>query len=217
MDQAALTSLLRSGAEGAAAELVDDYASRLYNYSLSLLPDPVQAEEATGAALLAAVDLAGSLADPARLELWLLALTRNECLRIRRAGEPDQEPDPEHDPAQHAGRAAEVAELIHVHGLDHRGVAAVMGISVLRARRIASQVEGVQPGDVIVVDPAPSTLRPRVLTAVGTPGRAARRGEIARPLRRSGFPVPLDAPSHRRRLVMAASVAAGVLVVASVH
>ncbi len=217
MDQAELTNLLRNGADGAAAELIDDYSSRLYNYSLSLLSDPVQAEKATVAALLAAVDLAGSLADPARLELWLLALTRNECLRILRVGQSDQEPDPEHDPDQHAGRAAEVAELIHVHGLDHRGVAAVLGISALRARRIASQVEAAGPGDVIVVDPAPPTLLPRVRSELGTPGRAAHRGDVARPLRRSGFPVPLDTPSNRRRLVMAASVAAGVLLVATVH
>jgi hypothetical protein len=217
MDQAELTNLLRIGADGAAAELIDDYSSRLYNYSLSLLSDPAQAQKATVAALLAAVDLAGSLADPARLELWLLALTRNECLRIRRVGQSDQEPDPEHDPDQHAGRAAEVAELIHVHGLDHRGVAAVLGISVLRARRIASQVETAGPDDVIVVDPAPPTLGQRVRSELDTPGRAAHRGDVARPLRRSGFPVPLDAPSHRRRLVMAASVAAGVLLVATVH
>jgi len=221
MDEAALTRSLRTGDEDAAGTLFDRFGSTLYHYCLTLLPDAELAGDALCNALVAAVDQAGRLRSPERLELWLYALARNEALRIQarrehssRASEAaDASRDPQED------RLREVHELIHWHGLNDRGVAVVLGISLLRARRLAQRAEGADfdddPGrDGRRTAPLPSKLRDRVLTDAANPGRAAYRGEQAGPLRRSGFPIALDQVAYRRNRMMVAASVAGIVAIA---
>ncbi len=224
MDVAALTESLRTGGEGGVESLFDRFAPGLYDYCLTLLDQPEPAGEAVCNTLLAAVDKVGQLADPERLEVWLFALARNECLRTARR-------------AQAAGRLnlasvtgayqrirhpaeqelREVSALVRRHGLDHRGVAAVYGIPRWRAKSLATR--GDAGGDRrITLPPAaelPADLRDRFLTDVAIRSRAAYRGELAGPYRRqSGFPVPLDRGGATQRNVLVAAAVVGIVTVA---
>ena len=62
------------------AEAYDRYAASLYAYGHSLLPGPAAAEVVLDTFLIAVSRLDG-LRDPARLDAWLHAVARNECLR----------------------------------------------------------------------------------------------------------------------------------------
>jgi len=235
MDEAALAHALRSGAEGAVENLFDSYAARLYHYSLTLLSDPDQAGDAVGNAMLAAVDRAGRRAEVDQLELWLFALARNECVRIRQrahaapagtypvggAGPSGTGPESGAGPDSGGTDVDEVAELIHCHALDHRGVAAVLGIPVWRARTLARRSDAVAEGRAgrpcVLPVAVPAALRERVLADAVNPGRTTYRGDLAAPFRRSGFPVPLDQAGRRRRFIMIGAVAAGLLVIGTVH
>lgn len=208
-----------SGAGTPIAPLVENYAAQLYHYCATLLSDRDAAARAVSNALLAGADRIGDLADPHKLELWLMALARNECLRIDRANREDGDAV---DPLREDRVLREVAELIHAHALDHRGVAAVLGTSVRRARTLALKAETAVLERRVMptrggLTPLPDDLPARVLAEAESAGRTVYRGEVARPLRRSGFPVPLDQPNQRRRMLLLAGVAAGLVVVGVVH
>jgi len=83
------------------AEAYDRYAASLYAYCHFLLPGP-EAAEAVGDTFLIAVSKLDGLGDPDRLDAWLHAVARNECLR--RLGPEDPE-DPK-VPGGPAGAAA---------------------------------------------------------------------------------------------------------------
>ena len=69
------------GDPGGLAEAYDRYASALYAYCRSLVPDPGDAADAVqDTFVIAAAELAG-LHDRHRLRPWLYAVARNECLR----------------------------------------------------------------------------------------------------------------------------------------
>jgi DNA-directed RNA polymerase specialized sigma24 family protein len=146
-----------------------------------------EAADAVLDALLAATGAVGDLTDPDRLRGWLLALTRNECLRRR--------------PGSGSPSAAEAAELGR-RGLGPVDVAALLGFAPADL-----------PSRVPAVETVPAWLRAE-LTAAAGPENAPRRGALtrrARPFEPDGFPVPLD----RRRLsgkVLAWSAAVVVLV-----
>src|SRR5579862_1442348 len=69
------------GDPGGLAEAYDRYASALYAYCRSLVPEPGEAADAVqDTFVIAAAELAG-LRDRRRLRSWLYAVARNECLR----------------------------------------------------------------------------------------------------------------------------------------
>ena len=159
----------------------DAYGSDLIGYAEFLLvsrPGDAAvhlADEAADAvldALLASTGAVADLADPARLRAWLLALTRNECLRRR--------------PGTGAPSSSEAAELGR-RGLGPKDVAALLGFA-----------PAALPARVPAVETVPAWLRAELAAAAGAEG-ASRRAELARrgrPFEPDGFPVPLD----RRRL-----------------
>ena len=173
-------SLGRGEAEGLLAAH-DAYGSDLIGYAEFLLAsqpaetDEHLADEAADAvldALLVAAGAATDLTDPARTRAWLLALTRNECLR-RRSG-------------LGAPPNSEAAELGR-RGLGPTDVAALLGFAPAEL-----------PSRLPALETVPAWLRGELIAAAGPDG-AERRAELlrqARPFEADGFPVPLD----RRRL-----------------
>jgi DNA-directed RNA polymerase specialized sigma24 family protein len=185
---AALAVALSRGTEAGLLAAYDAYGSDLFGYAEFLLaghPDADQAAAAVLDALLVATGAVGDLADPDRMLPWLLALTRNECLRrgARAVAE---------DEAAELGRR----------GLGPFEVAALLGFAP------ASLPRHVPPEQA-----PPDWLRAELLAAAG-PEAVALRAELtrrARPLEPDGFPIPLD----RRRLsgkVLAWSAAAVVVI-----
>jgi RNA polymerase sigma factor (sigma-70 family) len=78
-----LAAGLARGADGLAA-VYAAYSAKLYTYALTMLRDPVAAQDVVHDALLAAAGAIGQLRDPERFRPWLYAITRNECLRALR-------------------------------------------------------------------------------------------------------------------------------------
>jgi DNA-directed RNA polymerase specialized sigma24 family protein len=186
---AAFAVALGRGDETGLLAVYDTYGPDLFGYAEFLLAGQPGADQAAGAvldALLVATGAVGDLTDPDRMLSWLLALTRNECLR-RGAGA--------------AGAEAEAAELGR-RGLGPTEVAALLGFAP------AALPRRVPPEQL-----PPDWLRTELVTAAG-PEAVPFRAELARrarPFEPDGFPIPLD----RRRLsgkVLAWSAAAVVLV-----
>ena len=69
-----------AGERDGIAEVYDRYAASLYAYCHSMLPKPEAAEVVQDTFLIAVSRLDG-LRDPDRLDAWLHAVARNECLR----------------------------------------------------------------------------------------------------------------------------------------
>lgn len=184
---AALAVALGGGSEAGLLEAHDAYGADLFGYAGFLLAGRTDVEAAGAVldALLAASGAVADLADPDRMPAWLLALTRNECLRRGAVAAPD----------------AEAAELSR-RGLGPFDVAALLGFA-----------PATLPGRVPPAEAAPAWLQAELVAAAG-PSGAARRAELARrsrPFEPDGFPVPLD----RRRLsgkVLAWSAAAVVVI-----
>ena len=189
--EAALAVALGAGDEPGLLAAYDAYGPDLFGYAEFLLaghPDADRADQAAGAvldALLVATGAVADLVDPERMRPWLLALTRNECLR-RGAG---------------AAAEDEAAELGR-RGLGPFDVAAQLGFAP------AALPRPVSPAQV-----PPEWLRAELLADAG-PDAVAFRAELtrrARPFEPDGFPIPLD----RRRLsgkVLAWSAAAVVVI-----
>lgn len=173
---AALAVALGGGTEAGLLAAYDAYGSDLFGYAEFLLvgrSDPDRADQAAAAvldALLVATGTVGELTDPDRILPWLLALTRNECLR-RGAGAVAE------DEAAELGRR----------GLGSFEVAALLGFAPASLpRRVAPE------------HAPPDWLRAELTAAAGAEA-AAFRAELARrarPFEPDGFPIPLD----RRRL-----------------
>jgi hypothetical protein len=167
---AALAVALGRGDETGLLAAHDAYGPELYGYAEFLLagrPDPEvdRPGEAVVDALLVATGAVADLTDPGRLLPWLLALTRNECLRAGAGAAPE----------------AEAAELGRC-GLGPVEVAAVLGFA-------PAGLPHREP-----LPAPPEWLRDELVAAAG-PAGAVRRGELARrarPFEPDGFPVPLD-------------------------
>ena len=82
-----LVSAVVAGEPDGIAEAYDRYAASLYAYCHSMLPRPEAAEVVRDTFLIAVSRLDG-LRDPDRLDAWLHAVARNECLRRLGAGTP---------------------------------------------------------------------------------------------------------------------------------
>jgi DNA-directed RNA polymerase specialized sigma24 family protein len=186
---AALAVALGRGSEGGLLAAYDTYGPDMFDYARFLLTGhPDGRDEAAGAvldALLVATGAVGDLTEPERMLAWLLALTRNECLR--RGADATTE-----DEAAELGRR----------GLGRVEVAALLGFAP------AALPRRVPPEHL-----PPDWLRVDLLAAAG-PEAVALRAELtrrARPFEPDGFPIPLD----RRRLsgkVLAWAAAAAVVV-----
>jgi hypothetical protein len=188
---AALAVALGRGSEAGLLAAYDAYGPDLFGYAELLLagrPAADRADRAAAAvldALLVATGAVGDLTDPDRMLPWLLALTRNECLR-RGGGAPAE------DEAAELGRR----------GLGPFEVGALLGFAPATLPRP-------EPPD----RTPPDWLQAQLLAAAG-PEAVGLRAELtrrARPFEPDGFPIPLD----RRRLsgkVLAWSAAAVVVV-----
>jgi hypothetical protein len=75
-----LVAAVVAGEPDGLAEAYDRYAPSLYAYCHSMLPK-AEADEAVQDTFLIAVSRLDGLRDPDRLEAWLYAVARNECLR----------------------------------------------------------------------------------------------------------------------------------------
>jgi hypothetical protein len=78
-DRTVVADVIAGDADGFGAAY-DQYATSLYTYCRSALPEDEAAEAVLEVFLIAAVKLDG-LGDPGRLGAWLRAVARNECLR----------------------------------------------------------------------------------------------------------------------------------------
>ena len=86
------------------AEAYDRYAASLYAYCHSMLAGPEAAEAVRDTFLISVLKLDG-LRDPDRLDTWLRAVARNECLR-RLGPEDPEDPEGSIGPEKPAGAAA---------------------------------------------------------------------------------------------------------------
>ncbi len=99
-----VVSAIVAGEPVGIAEAYDRYAASVFAYCHSMLPGPEAAEAVRDTFLIAVLRLAG-LRDPDRLDAWLHAVARNECLRclgpagaataaapVPRAADPDELP-----------------------------------------------------------------------------------------------------------------------------
>ena len=82
-----LVAAVVAGEPAGLAEAYDRYAASLYAHCRSMLPR-ADAAEAVRDTFLIAVSRLDGLRDPDRLDAWLHAVARNECLRRPGAGEP---------------------------------------------------------------------------------------------------------------------------------
>ncbi|WP_326829155.1 hypothetical protein OIE13_31795 [Streptosporangium sp. NBC_01810] len=89
MTDGVLVEALRAREPAALSGLYDSYAESVYRYCHSMLGVPAGAELALLDTFAAAEAHVHALADSRRLEAWLYALARGECVRRRLAGEFD--------------------------------------------------------------------------------------------------------------------------------
>jgi RNA polymerase sigma factor (sigma-70 family) len=86
MEDPEVVAAIVAGDPAGLAEAYDRYATPLYSYCRSLLPEPADAADAVQDTFLVATAKLRDLRDPARLRPWLYAVARNECFRRLRAG-----------------------------------------------------------------------------------------------------------------------------------
>ena len=77
-----LVQRAQSGDRDAFGALYGSYLSRIYDFTLGMLRNRSDAEDATSATFLKAVERLGDLRDPAAFKGWLYTIARNEALRI---------------------------------------------------------------------------------------------------------------------------------------
>ena len=109
-----MVAAIVAGEPDGIAEAYDRYAASLYAYCHFLLPPPKAAEAVRNTFLIAVSRLDG-LGDPDRLDAWLHAVARNECLR-RLGPEDPEDPEGPEGPAGAASfpRSADPDELAAV-------------------------------------------------------------------------------------------------------
>ena len=114
MEDPEVVAAIVAGDPAGLAEAYDRYATPLYSYCRSLLPEPADAADAVQDTFLVATAKLRDLRDPARLRPWLYAVARNECFRRLRAGKALSGLEEAADvpaPSTDIGAATEQAEL----------------------------------------------------------------------------------------------------------
>jgi DNA-directed RNA polymerase specialized sigma24 family protein len=198
-----LVKALHEGDEEAFATLYDVYAERLYDYCAALLDDQKAAADVVHDTFIDAARRAPRLRERERLRAWLYASARRRCLlRKRPAGMANHEAFARLDFFQR-----EVLFLVHRHDLTGEDLAAILGVTTLRAQRRLTRATRQSPDaeevvDAIAVSEPPPALRHRVLHAGTDPELAGYRAEIAArggALTAEGMPRQPDAPSRLAR------------------
>ncbi|MEU0479536.1 sigma factor [Streptosporangium sp. NPDC006013] len=219
MTDGVLVEALRAREPAALSGLYDSYAESVYRYCHSMLGTSAGAEPAFLDTFVAAEAHIHALADSRRLEAWLYALARGECVRRDPAGEPDpQVPVPadagEADLRVMAWNATrslspedrEVLDLSCRHGFGPVDLAAVLGVTTkVAAARYESareQLRDVVTAEVLVrKGPHDCASRARMLTGFTGELTARTRERVIRHVNRCDTCAP-----HRVRQVSAAKV-----------
>ncbi|GAA4196390.1 hypothetical protein GCM10022252_43590 [Streptosporangium oxazolinicum] len=223
MPDSVLVAALRARSSGALADLYDSYAESVYRYCRSMLTTSGAAESALLDTLVAAEAHVHALADPRRLEAWLYALARGECVRrnLARAEEPDpRAPVPvviagdDADLRVMAWNAArslspgdrEVLDLSCRHGFGPIDLAAVLGVTPKVAGALYESARE-RLRDVVTVEvlvrkgPYDCASRARMLTGFNGELTPEARERVIRHVNRCDTCAP-----HRVRQVSAAKV-----------
>ena len=145
-DEAHLLARVAAGDEGAFARLYDQFADRVFRYSLTLLRDRHLAEEVTQETMTAVWKGAGSYSGRSRVSTWNFGIARNQAHRLlereararRRIDEPLFLPDPAeeigrkeavlHALEQLPASQREVVFLTFYEGLSYPEIAEVLGV-----------------------------------------------------------------------------------------
>ncbi|MFF5208466.1 sigma factor-like helix-turn-helix DNA-binding protein [Streptosporangium sp. NPDC000396] len=221
MNDSVLVEALRARKPGALNALYDSYAEGLYRYCWFMLGGPDGSQVALRDTLIAAEAHIHALADPDRLETWLYALARGECVRRRLAADLDP---PAVDVAPAEGDEAgprtmawnavrslppedrEVLELTSRHGLTIDDLATVLGVSVKTAGTMYESARE-RLRDVVAVEvlarKGPRDCASRMRLLGDFPGELPleKRQRIVRHMSRCGTCAP-----HRARQVSADKV-----------
>jgi|GEM_PF-522619 len=221
MTDGALVAALCARSPGALADLYDTYAESIYRYCRSMLATSGAAESALLGTLIAAEAHIHALADARRLEAWLYALARGECVRRDLdEGRGPQEPAPvvaagdDADLRVMAWNATrslspddrEILDLSCRHGFGPIDLAAVLGVTPKVAGALyesaRERLRDVVTAEVLVrKGPYDCASRARVLTGFGGELAPEARERVIRHVNRCDTCAP-----HRVRQVSAAKV-----------
>ncbi|MFI6509600.1 hypothetical protein ACIBCT_18495 [Streptosporangium sp. NPDC050855] len=220
MIDSVLVEALRARDPGALVALYDAYAEGVYRYCRSMLATPEDAQAAFLGAFVAAEAHVHALADPRRLEAWLYALARQECVRRALAEAPGtRAPAPEvtggdadlRVMAWNATRSLspgdrEVLDLSCRHGFGPLDLGAVLGVGTKAAGALyesaRERLRDVVTAEVLVrKGPYDCASRARLLTGFGGELTAEARERVIRHVNRCDTCAP-----HRVRQVSAAKV-----------
>jgi RNA polymerase sigma factor (sigma-70 family) len=160
---AELVAAAAAGDRTAFAEIYDRYATRLYDFCVSIVGDRDAADCVQEAFYSAAVDLP-KLRDPDKLRPWLYAIARHQTFRTLRArrretasdelpDEPDSEAGPDTQAARNelaelvaqaegglSQRDREVLDLAYRHGLNNAEIAETLGVSSSSAKKMVQRL-----------------------------------------------------------------------------
>lgn len=162
MRDSEVVAAIVAGEPDGLATAYDRYAGPLFRYCQSLLSEPHDAADAVQDTFVIAASKLARLRNPERLQAWLFAVARNECLhrlKSRQAAAPVQDIPEWADESADVSAEAERAEaraLIRAavgglnagerdvinqywHGLDVQEVAAVLGVSRNHAHSLFSR------------------------------------------------------------------------------
>ncbi|GAA3002655.1 sigma factor [Streptosporangium longisporum] len=220
MIDSVLVEALRAREPGALVALYDAYAEGVYRYCRSMLATPEDAQAAFLGAFVAAEAHVHALSDPRRLEAWLYALARQECVRRVLAEAPGtRAPAPEvtggdadlRVMAWNATRSLspgdrEVLDLSCRHGFGPLDLGAVLGVGTKAAGALyesaRERLRDVVTAEVLVrKGPYDCASRARLLTGFGGELTPEARERVIRHVNRCDTCAP-----HRVRQVSAAKV-----------
>ncbi|MER5648254.1 hypothetical protein [Streptosporangium sp. NPDC002524] len=226
MTDSVLVAALCARSPGALADLYDSYAESVYRYCRSMLATSDAAESALLGTFIAAEAHVHALADSRRLEAWLYALARGECVRrhLAEGPEPVVPAPPVPVPVVTAGGDAdlrvmawnatrslspddrEVLDLSCRHGFGPIDLAAVLGVTPKVAGALyesaRERLRDVVTAEVLVrKGPYDCASRARMLTGFNGELTPEARERVIRHVNRCDTCAP-----HRVRQVSAAKV-----------
>jgi len=214
--------MLRSDRSVAITALFEQHGEALYDYSLTLLGDRLEAGSALHDAILVGIVRSDRLRRRTSFVPWLYALVRHEAdRRQRRDAVRVLHAKPSHESRWRAassgdGAAAEfdqehpgVLDLVFRHRFTVADVAAVLGIGSRHARQLVAQARAA--GAPVAADhdtapfaPLPPGLLAQVLESAADAERMSLLAVPIERLDRSGFPVGARHRAYRRPVIVVA-------------